>query len=186
MTMCSLKSKGNKIYVLTNHFKVNVRRVDGHLFHYYFSLFYEDGCLVDGKDVERKVIDRVHETYNSELAGKSFVYDGENSLFTVSALNKLEFTIILDDFSSNKRSNENANPKSHDSPNRHMRKINVRTPNNLDWNKAKRALKNRRIKVSPSNQEYKITGLINQLRRDQLYSLKEKLMKNENGEAETL
>ena len=47
-------------------------------------------------------------------------------------------------------------------------------------------LKNLRIKVSPSNHEYKITGLNDQLCEDQLFSLKQKSMKNENGEAETL
>ena len=47
-------------------------------------------------------------------------------------------------------------------------------------------LKNLRIKVSPSNQEYKITRLSVQFYKDQLFSLKQKGMKNENGEAETL
>ncbi|PPD86818.1 hypothetical protein GOBAR_DD16215 [Gossypium barbadense] len=63
---------------------------------------------------------------------------------------------------------------------------NARDPYSLDWNKAKRVLKNLRIKVSPSNQEYKITGLSEQLCKDQLFSMKQKNTKNENGEAETL
>ncbi|GKE44583.1 argonaute 4-like protein, partial [Tanacetum coccineum] len=50
------------------------------------ALFYEDGRPVDGKGVGRKVLDQVHETYESELAGKEFAYDGEKSLFTVGAL----------------------------------------------------------------------------------------------------
>ena len=47
------------------------------------------------------MIDQVHETYNSELSGKDFAYDGEKSLFTVGALtqNKLEFTVVLEDVS---------------------------------------------------------------------------------------
>ncbi|KAF9601983.1 hypothetical protein IFM89_024529, partial [Coptis chinensis] len=36
---------------------------------------------------------------------------------------------------------------------------NVRDPYGIDWAKAKRTLKNLRIKASPSNTEYKITGL---------------------------
>ena len=34
------------------------------------SVSYEDGRPVDGKGVGRKVIDRVHETYDTELAEK--------------------------------------------------------------------------------------------------------------------
>ena len=138
-----LASKGSKIPILTNHFKVNVTNVDGHFFHYsvccrahytntlfqgsnrkllcfmynllsttfiYFTcfeqvaLFYEDGRPVDGKGIGRKVLDRVHETYDTELAGKEFAYDGEKSLFTVGALprNKLEFTVVLEDITSNR------------------------------------------------------------------------------------
>ena len=70
------------------------------------ALFYEDGRPVDGKGVGRKVLDRVHETYGSELAGKEFAYDGEKSLFTVGALprNKLEFTVVLENATSNRYS----------------------------------------------------------------------------------
>ena len=68
------------------------------------SLAYEDGRPVDGKGVGRKVIDRVQDTYDTELAGKDFAYDGEKSLFTVGALprNKLEFTVVLEDVQSNR------------------------------------------------------------------------------------
>ena len=68
------------------------------------SISYEDGCPVDGKGVGRKVIDRVHETYRSDLDGKDFAYDGEKSLFTVGSLprNKLEFTVVLEDVTSNR------------------------------------------------------------------------------------
>jgi eukaryotic translation initiation factor 2C len=65
---------------------------------------YEDGRPVEGKGVGRKVIDRVKETYDSELSGKDFAYDGEKSLFTVGSLprNKLEFTVVLEDVQSNR------------------------------------------------------------------------------------
>ena len=68
------------------------------------ALSYEDGRPVDGKGIGRKVIDKVHETYHSELAGKEFAYDGEKSLFTVGPLprNKLEFTVVLEEVSSNR------------------------------------------------------------------------------------
>ncbi|XVF20574.1 hypothetical protein REPUB_Repub12eG0012200 [Reevesia pubescens] len=69
------------------------------------------------------MIDNVHDTYNSELNGNNFAYDGENSLFTVGALlsNKLEFIVVLEDVTSNKNGG-NANSKGHDSPNKYMRK----------------------------------------------------------------
>ncbi|XP_037497237.1 protein argonaute 4 isoform X1 [Jatropha curcas] len=296
MSRRGLGSKGNKIPLLTNHFKVNVTNVDGYFFHYSVSLSYEDGRPVDGKGVGRKVIDRVQETYDSELGGKNFAYDGEKSLFTVGSLprNKLEFTVVLEDISSN-RSNGNASPDGHGSPNESDRKRmrrpyrsktfkveisfaakipmqaianalrgqesensqeairvldiilrqhaakqgcllvrqnffhndpknfadvgggvlgcrgfhssfrttqgglslnidvsttmiiqpgpvvdflisnqNARDPFQLDWAKAKRTLKNLRIKASPSNQEYKITGLSERPCKEQIFELKQK------------
>ncbi|XP_039004777.1 protein argonaute 4-like [Hibiscus syriacus] len=301
-------SKGQKITIITNHFKVNVGSTDGYFFHYSVSLYYEDGRPVEAKGVGRKVIDKVQETYSSELAGKNFAYDGEKSLFTIGSLpnNKHEFTVVLEDAIS-KRNNGNASPGGNDSPNERERKRarrtynsktfkveisfaakipmhaiqsalrgqesensqealrvfdiilrqhaskqgcllvrqsffhdnqnnftdigggvlgcrgfhssfratqgglslnidvsttmiiqpgpvvdflianqNVRDPYSLDWTKAKRVLKNLRIIVSPSNQEYKITGLSEQLCKDQMFSMKPKGVKNENGEAETV
>ena len=63
------------------------------------ALFYDDGRPVEGKGVGRKLLDRVHETYDSELNGKDFAYDGEKTLFTLGSLarNKLEFTVVLED-----------------------------------------------------------------------------------------
>lgn len=68
------------------------------------ALFYEDGRPVEGKGIGRKVLDTVHATYDTELAGKDFAYDGEKSLFTIGSLprNKLEFTVVLDDITSNR------------------------------------------------------------------------------------
>ncbi|XP_034688176.1 protein argonaute 4-like [Vitis riparia] len=300
-------SKGQKIALTTNHFKVNVTGADGHFFHYSVSLSYEDGRPVDGKGIGRKVIDRVHETYDSELGGKDFAYDGEKSLFTVGPLprNKLEFTVVLEDVSSN-RNNGNGSPD-RGSPNESDRKRmrrpyqsktfkveisfaakipmqaianalrgqesensqealrvldiilrqhaskqgcllvrqsffhndpknfidlgggvlgcrgfhssfrttqgglslnidvsttmivqpgpvvdflianqNARDPFSLDWAKAKKMLKNLRVKTSPSNTEYKITGLSEKPCKEQLFTLKQRNGKDENGEAQTI
>ncbi|PKI40289.1 protein argonaute 4-like [Punica granatum] len=305
MARRGLGSRGQKIQLLTNHFKVNVTNLDGQFFHYSVALAYEDGHPVDGKGIGRKVIDKVHETYSSELGGKHFAYDGEKSLFTAGPLpgNKLEFTVVLDDAPSS-RNNGNASPDGHGSPNDADRKRirrpyqsktykveisyaakipmqaiasalrgqdsensqealrvldiilrqhaakqgcllvrqsffhndpknyadvgggvlgcrgfhssfrtsqgglslnidvsttmivkpgpvvdflienqNVRNPHELDWAKAKRMLKNLRIKASPSNTEYKITGLSERPCREQLFSLKQR---NGNGEAQPL
>ncbi|KAL6196033.1 hypothetical protein ACLB2K_031650 [Fragaria x ananassa] len=101
-----LGTKGQKIPLLTNHFKVNVTNsnTEEHFFHYSVLVTYEDGRPLDGKGAGRRIIDRVHETYNSELGGKDFAYDGEKSLFTVGSLprNKLEFSVVLEDTPSNR------------------------------------------------------------------------------------
>lgn len=298
-------SKGQRITLLTNHFKVNVKNVEGDFFHYSVSLMYEDGRPVDGKGIGRKVLDRVHATYGSELGGKNFAYDGEKSLFTVGALprNKLEFPVVLDEVSSS-RNNGNNSPARDGSPNgdrkrlrrpynsktfkveisfaakipmqsiaqalrgqesensqealrvldiilrQHAAKqgcllvrqsffhneprnfasvgggvlsckgfhssfrttqgglsLNVdvsttmiiqpgplvdflianqgaRDPFSLDWAKAKRALKNLRVKVSPNNAEYKITGLSDRPCRDQTFTLKQRGGPNGDEEVE--
>nr|AGS47796.1 argonaute 9 [Salvia miltiorrhiza] len=273
-------TRGNRVPILTNHFKVNVASVDGHFFHYSVALFYEDGRPVDGKGVGRKVLDRVRATYETELAGKEFAYDGEKSLFTVGSLprNKLEFTVVLEDVTSS-RNNGNSSPGNESDRKRLRRpyqsktfkveisfaaKIpmqaianalrgqesensqealrvldiilrqhaarqgcllnftdvgggilgcrgfhssfrttqsglslnidvsttmiiqpggvadflcanqNVRDPFSVDWAKAKRTLKNLRITTSPTNQEYKITGLSEMPCREQRFTLKQK------------
>ncbi|KAH0702041.1 hypothetical protein KY285_016319 [Solanum tuberosum] len=63
------------------------------------ALFYEDGQPVEVKGIGRKVLERVHETYHTEMAGKDFAYDGEKSLFTIGSLprSKFEFTVVLND-----------------------------------------------------------------------------------------
>nr|GEY47746.1 hypothetical protein [Tanacetum cinerariifolium] len=72
----------------------------------------KDGRPIDGKGIGRKVLDKVHETYGSELAGKEFAYDGEKSLFTLGALprSKLDFTVVLENATSN-RNNGSASPE---------------------------------------------------------------------------
>ncbi|KAE8037699.1 hypothetical protein FH972_010266 [Carpinus fangiana] len=301
-----LGSKGQKIPLVTNHFKVMVSNVEGHFFHYSVSVTYEDGRPVEGKGVGRKVIDRVKETYDSELSGKDFAYDGEKSLFTVGSLprNKLEFTVVLEDVQSN-RNNGNRSPDVNGSPNDSDRKRmrrpynsktfkveisfaakipmnaianalrgqesensqealrvldiilrqhaakqgcllvrqsffhndpknfaevgggvlgcrgfhssfrttqgglslnidvsttmiiqpgpvvdflisnqNVRDPFSLDWSKAKRVLKNLRIKASPSNLEFKITGLSEKPCKEQTFTLKQRTGNDVDGEGQ--
>ncbi|CAI0452235.1 unnamed protein product [Linum tenue] len=302
MARRGMGSKGQKIQLLTNHFKVNVTNMEGQFYHYSVALLYEDGRPVEAKGVGRKVLDKVQQTYSSELSGKEFAYDGEKSLFTIGQLplNKHEFTVVLEEVTSS-RNNGNVSPDAGGSPNdtdrKRMRRpynsktfivqinfaakipmqaiasalkgvetessqealrvldiilrqhaakqgcllvrqsffhndpknfvelgngvlgcrgfhssfrttqgglsLNIdvsttmiiqpgpvidflinnqgaRDPFSLDWAKAKRVLKNLRVKVSPTNQEYKITGLSDQNCKDQLFQLKQK------GDAEPL
>ncbi|KAK6928958.1 Argonaute, linker 1 domain [Dillenia turbinata] len=51
---------------------------------------------------------------------------------------------------------------------------NVRDPNKIDWKKANKMLKNLRIKASPSNLEYKITGLSEHPCNAQKFSLRQR------------
>ncbi|CAH2072228.1 unnamed protein product [Thlaspi arvense] len=60
---------------------------------------------------------------------------------------------------------------------------NVKDPYSVDWTKAKRALKNLRVKVAPSNREYKISGLSEERCKNQLFT---RNFKNENGEVEEI
>ncbi|KAA8514775.1 hypothetical protein F0562_017954 [Nyssa sinensis] len=299
-------SKGQKIQLLTNHFKVGIASTDNYFFNYSVSLFYEDGHPVDGKGIGRRVLDKVHETYGSELAGKEFAYDGEKSLFTIGALphNKLEFTVILEDLSSNrnvgtgspggngslnesdrKRSRRQYQSKTfkvaisyaakipmqaianalggqesehfqealrvldiilrqhaakqgcllvrqsffHNEPRNFtdlgggvlgcrgfhssfratqgglslnidglttmivqpgpvvdflLANQNVKDPSSIDWAKAKRMLKNLRIKTSPSNAEYKITGMSDKSCRAQMFLLRKRNGREGDGEVQ--
>ncbi|KAJ0978050.1 hypothetical protein J5N97_013524 [Dioscorea zingiberensis] len=64
--------KGQPISLLTNHFRVSVRNVDDYFYHYSVSLKYEDDRPVDGKGIGRRVIDKLHQTYDTELGNKDF------------------------------------------------------------------------------------------------------------------
>ncbi|XP_030966369.1 protein argonaute 4A-like [Quercus lobata] len=99
-------NKGQRLSLLTNHFKVDVPKIAGCFYHYSVALSYEDGHPVDAKGIGRKVIDKAKEVYDNEFRGKEFAYDGENSLFTFGPLaqNKLELLVVLDTPSSNRAS----------------------------------------------------------------------------------
>ena len=68
------------------------------------KLNYEDDQPVDEKVLGRKVIDKLQQTYHSELSNKDFAYDGEKSLFTVGALPQVnnEFTVVMEEPSTGK------------------------------------------------------------------------------------
>ncbi|MQM02796.1 hypothetical protein Taro_035569 [Colocasia esculenta] len=111
--------KGQMIPLLTNHFRVDFRNVDGYFYHYSVVLKYEDDRPVDGKGIGRRVIDRLHQTYDSELGGRDLAYDGEKSLFTIGNLPQVknEFTVVLEDLSSNRTGNNgNESHRGDDSP----------------------------------------------------------------------
>ena len=59
----------------------------------------EDKRTVESKGIGRKLIDRLYQTYSSELGGKRFAYDGDRTLYTVGPLplNKFEFKVLLEE-----------------------------------------------------------------------------------------
>ena len=68
------------------------------------NLKYEDDTPVDSKGAGRIVIEKLQQTYATELANKDFAYDGEKSLFTIGALpqNINELTVVVEDVSTGK------------------------------------------------------------------------------------
>nr|BAC84805.1 putative ARGONAUTE9 protein [Oryza sativa Japonica Group]BAD32046.1 putative ARGONAUTE9 protein [Oryza sativa Japonica Group] len=98
----SFGREGKQIKLLSNHFTVKLSGIDAVFYQYSVSIKSEDDKVIDGKGIGRKVMDKVLQTYSSELAGKEFAYDGEKCLFTVGPLpqNNFEFTVILEETSS--------------------------------------------------------------------------------------
>ncbi|KAL1812927.1 hypothetical protein ACET3Z_022992 [Daucus carota] len=90
---------GRRIQLEANHFKVSVKSPDEIFYQYSVSISYEDKKAVESKGIGRKIIDKLYQTYSSELAGKRFAYDGEKALYTVGPLprNKQEFTVVLEE-----------------------------------------------------------------------------------------
>ncbi|XP_015696506.1 protein argonaute 16 [Oryza brachyantha] len=98
----SFGHEGKQIKLLSNHFTVKLSGIDAIFYQYCVSIKSEDDKVIDGKGIGRKVMDKLLQTYSSELAGKEFAYDGEKCLFTVGPLpqNNFEFTVILEETSS--------------------------------------------------------------------------------------
>ncbi|XP_058725902.1 protein argonaute 4A-like [Vicia villosa] len=94
-------SKGNKIQLLTNHFRIGSTKNEGYLYHYNIILRYQDGQPVEGKRVGRKVMDKLRKTYDV-LRSQNFAYDGEKNLFTLDSLHhtRQDFIVVLDEVSS--------------------------------------------------------------------------------------
>ncbi|KAF0911750.1 hypothetical protein E2562_011746 [Oryza meyeriana var. granulata] len=97
----SFGREGKQIKLLSNHFTVKLSGIDAVFYQYSVSIKSEDDKVIDGKGIGRKVMDKLLQTYSSELAGKEFAYDGEKCLFTVGPLpqNNFEFTVMLEETS---------------------------------------------------------------------------------------
>ncbi|CAI9296607.1 unnamed protein product [Lactuca saligna] len=199
------------------------------------GLFYEDGSLVEAKGIGRKILDMVYKTYESEMGGKGFAYDGPLVLYLQLISSSMSFWKMPHQIAQVKEKpkdrgvclnrssirgclpvrqcyfqNDSRNfisigggvvgCKGFHSSFRATRyglslnmdvsttmiiksgKVmdflfenqNVRSLREIDWIKAKRILKNLRVKTLPSNLEYKIIGLSEKTCREQRFSLKQK------------
>ncbi|KAE9594012.1 putative post-transcriptional gene silencing PAZ-Argonaute family [Lupinus albus] len=117
-------TKGQKIQLLTNHFRVGMGKNDGFFYHYSVALMYEDGRPVEAMGIGRKVIDKISETYD-ELQSKNFAYDGEKSLFTIGALpdKKLNFTAVLDEVTSKRVGSDGSPENYNEGKDKRMRRV---------------------------------------------------------------
>ncbi|KAL6583710.1 hypothetical protein OROMI_002999 [Orobanche minor] len=90
-------SKGKRVSLRTNHFKVTISSDIGDFYHYDVLITYEDGLEVTRKNTKMFVIEKLCETYKSELDEKTLVHDGDRSVFTLGPLpqNDLEFSVVL-------------------------------------------------------------------------------------------
>ncbi|KAJ9551638.1 hypothetical protein OSB04_015683 [Centaurea solstitialis] len=92
-------SSGKHISLLANHFKVSIKNPDEIFYQYSVSITSEDNRTIESKGLGRKILDKLYQTYSSELSCKRFAYDGEKSLYTVGPLPqiKYEFMVVLED-----------------------------------------------------------------------------------------
>ncbi|KAJ4749218.1 Argonaute family protein [Rhynchospora pubera] len=101
MTWTAVGKAGRNINILSNHFPVRFTRFDTVFYQYTVSMKHENENVVENKRMSRKVIEKMFQTYRSELANKDYIYDGERSLFTVGPLSQsmLEFAVVLEEIS---------------------------------------------------------------------------------------
>ncbi|KAL6524555.1 hypothetical protein OROHE_016226 [Orobanche hederae] len=67
-------SKGKRVSLRTNHFKVTISSDIGDFYHYDVLITYEDGLEVTRKNTKMLVIEKLCETYKSELDEKILVH----------------------------------------------------------------------------------------------------------------
>ncbi|KAF7826276.1 protein argonaute 16 isoform X1 [Senna tora] len=96
---CGVGTAGKSMPLLANHFQVSINGLDAIFFQYSVSITSEDGRAIESRGIGRKLIDRLYQTYSSELGGKRFAYDGERTLYTVGPLpnKKFDFTVVLEE-----------------------------------------------------------------------------------------
>ncbi|KAF2293010.1 hypothetical protein GH714_035044 [Hevea brasiliensis] len=172
-------SSGHPIPLLSNHLKfllmsqmscfTNIVYVHPVVFYLLSALFLvsipaEDNRVVDEK---RKIIDRLCQTYSCELAGKSFAYDGEKTLYSSVRLPQswMEFTVVPKE-SIAKRCVYDDVPNPGPVIDFLKANQNVQDPCYINWVKAKSMLKNLRVKPRHRNTDI-IIGLSQKVCKEQ-------------------
>ncbi|KAJ4771650.1 Argonaute family protein [Rhynchospora pubera] len=92
--------RGDAITLLCNHFAVKFSGTDEYFYQYSLLVKDKDDSPIVGKEILQEVIDKMKQTYHSELGDKDFAYDGERALFTLGHLpqNEFAFDVQLDNF----------------------------------------------------------------------------------------
>ncbi|EPS71209.1 hypothetical protein M569_03550 [Genlisea aurea] len=91
-------TSGNRVSLVSNHFKVSLRNTGKTFYQYQVSITYDDNRSVESELVRRKVIDKLCQIYSTELSGEVVIYDGGKSLYSVGPLrlNNSGFTVVLE------------------------------------------------------------------------------------------
>ncbi|KAK4379125.1 hypothetical protein RND71_000987 [Anisodus tanguticus] len=241
-------SKGQRIRLLTNHFKVGMTNSDGHFYHYSVALNYEDGNPVEVQstrggspegspsEVDRKrskrqpwskaykvvikyaakipmqaIANALRGQYSEQYqeavrvldivlrqhAAKRGCLTVRQSFFHNEPRNFVDLgggVLGCQGFHSSFRATQEGLSLNMDVSTTMivqpgpvidflLANQNARDPYQIDWSKAKMMLKSLRIKASPSNREFKITGLTKKPCKEQTFMLKQK---GANGEVQEL
>lgn len=72
------------------------------------AITYDDGSPVEAKGIGRKILEKVQQTYQTDLGFKHFAYDGDKNLFTAGPLpgSNLDFSVVLEDMSSRRNADK--------------------------------------------------------------------------------
>ncbi|XP_051151747.1 protein argonaute 16 [Andrographis paniculata] len=129
LTRPGFGTSGKHVSLRTNHISVSINNPDESFYQYSVSISSESNPVINNQVIGRKVTDKLYQTYSSELSGKRFAYDGQNSLYTVGPLpqNHLEFTVVLDEFVAIRSGNLSNNGSSGESSKRSKQSLLSRT-----------------------------------------------------------
>ncbi|KAK9676555.1 hypothetical protein RND81_11G084800 [Saponaria officinalis] len=88
-------SIGRCISLLVNHLKVSIRNPDVAFYHYSVKITSGDDVPIECKSISIKIIDKLFQTYSSELNGKVYVFDGKKNVYTFAPLSQKTFEFTL-------------------------------------------------------------------------------------------
>ncbi|KMZ69032.1 Protein argonaute 16 [Zostera marina] len=90
--------EGRQILLHSNQFTAKIKSHNVVFYQYNVSIKSDDDHEVGGRGFGWKIMNKLYDTYSSDLAKKAYAYDGEKSLFTVGPLpeNQYEFSVFME------------------------------------------------------------------------------------------